>query len=250
MLGRWVGTRQIKKEKGKEVEGFDSTEEEGLADVAVVGFAFFMAWELYEEHPVVDLTLFKLRNFWAGALATAIGYGLFFGNVVLLPLWLQQYMGYTATQAGMVLAPVGLMAIVLSPVVGKNIGKVDPRYFATFAFIVFALVLWMRARFNTQADFDTIMIPTIIQGIAMAFFFIPLVTITLSGLPPDRIPAASGMSNFMRRTAGAGGRSIATTRRENRAAMHQGQRATASKPGRQGSRRGTERLGGGRGKGG
>jgi len=178
---------------------------------------------LTEEHPVVDLTLFKLRNFWAGALATSIGYGLFFGNVVLLPLWLQQYMGYTATQAGLVLAPVGLLAIVLSPVVGKNITKVDPRYFATFAFVVFALVLWMRARFNTQADFDTIMIPTIVQGIAMAFFFIPLVTITLSGLTPDRIPAASGMSNFMRITAGAFGTSIATTLWESRAALHHAQ---------------------------
>jgi predicted MFS family arabinose efflux permease len=97
--------------------------------------------------------LFKRRNFWAGTLALSVAYGLFFGNVVLLPLWLQQYMGYTATEAGMVLAPVGLLAMVLSPVVGKTVAKVDPRRYATFAFMVFALVLWMRSNFNTQADF-------------------------------------------------------------------------------------------------
>ena len=190
-----------------------------------------MIWELTEEHPVVDLTLFKGRNFWAGALALSVGYGLFFGNVVLLPLWLQQYMGYTATQAGMVLAPVGAFALLLSPVVGKNISKVDPRRFAAFAFMVFALVLWMRSHFNTQADFQTIMIPTIIQGVAMAFFFIPLVTITLSGLPPECIPAASGLSNFARISAGAFGTSLATTLWESRASLHHAHLAEAVNPG-------------------
>ena len=78
----------------------------------------------------------------------------------------------------------------------------------------------MRSRFNTQTDFDTIMIPTLIQGVAMAFFFIPLVTLTLSGIESARIPAASGLSNFMRITAGAIGTSISTTLWENRAAQH------------------------------
>ena len=81
----------------------------------------------------------------------------------------------------------------------------------------------MRSRFNTQADFMTIMIPTVIQGIAMAFFFIPLVTLTLSGLTPDRIPAASGLSNFLRITGGAIGTSVTTTLWENRATLHHAQ---------------------------
>lgn len=220
LLVLWVGALQLMLDKGKELDWFQSGEIIAIAVVAIVAFAFFLAWELTEEHPVVDLSLFKERSFWASALATAIGYGLFFGNVVLLPLWLQQYMGYTATQAGMIMAPVGLFAIILSPIVGLTLSKVDPRKYATFAFLVFALVLWMRSRFTTQTDFDTIMIPTIIQGVAMAFFFIPLVTITLSGLHPSRIPAASGLSNFMRITAGAMGTSIATTMWDNRAAMH------------------------------
>ena len=169
---------------------------------------------------MVDLSLFRRRNFWAGALATAVGYGVFFGNVVLLPLWLQQFMGYTATDAGMALAPVGILAILLTPLVGRKVGQWDPRRMATGAFIVFALVLWMRSRFTTDTDFVSILIPTVIQGGAMAFFFIPLTTITLSGITPDRIPAAAGLSNFVRITAGAMGTSIATTLWENRASMH------------------------------
>jgi MFS transporter, DHA2 family, multidrug resistance protein len=225
LLVVWIGALQIMLDIGKEHDWFHSALVVSLAVVAAVGFAFFIAWELTDQHPVVDLRLFARRNFWTGTLGTAVGYGLFFGNLVLLPLWLQQYMGYTASDAGMVLAPVGLFAMILSPIVGKTIGKVDPRRYVTFAFLVFALVLWMRSHFNTQADFGTLMIPTIVQGVAMAFFFIPLVTITLSGLSPDQIPAASGLTNFARITAGAFGTSIATTLWENRASLHHAQLA-------------------------
>ena len=220
MLVMWVGSLQIMLDKGKELDWFNSSFIVTLAVIVVVALAVFIAWELTDDHPVVDIRLFGGRNFLFGAATLAIAYGLFFGNVVLLPLWLQQFMGYTATEAGMIMAPVGLLAMVLSPVVGRSVGKVDPRKYATFAFIVFCLVLWMRSRFNTQADFSTIMVPTIIQGVAMAFFFIPLMTITLSGLEPDRIPAASGLTNFVRITAGAMGTSISTTMWENRATLH------------------------------
>ncbi len=223
LLVLWVGSLQIMLDKGKELDWFHSGEVVGLGLAAIIGFAFFLVWELTEEHPVVDLRLFKRRNFWSGTFATAIGYGLFFGNVVLLPLWLQQYMGYTAIQAGMLLAPVGLFAIILSPIVGKNLHRLDPRKLASFAFVVFAIVLLMRSHFNTQVDFNTMMIPTLIQGGAMAFFFIPLATITLSGLTPDKIPGASGLSNFARITAGSFGTSIATTVWQDRAAMHHAQ---------------------------
>ena len=231
LLVVWVGALQLMLDKGKELDWFHSPQIVAFAVVAVVGFAFFLAWELTEEHPVVDLSLFARRNFWSGALATAVGYGVFFGNVVILPMWLQQYMGYTATQAGMVLAPVGILAIVLSPLVGLTVNRIDPRLYASFAFIVFAVMLWMRSLFTTQTDFTTIMIPTVVQGVAMAFFFIPLVTITLSGIEPGRIPAASGLSNFTRITAGAMGTSIGTTLWENRSALHHAQLADAVNPG-------------------
>ena len=220
LLVLWVGALQIMLDKGKELEWFESSLILGLGIVALVGFVVFLVWELTAEHPVVDLRLFASRNFATGTLATSVGYGLFFGNVVLLPLWLQQFMGYTASAAGMAVAPVGLLAILLSPVVGKNIGKVDPRRFASLAFLGFALVLWMRSLFTTQADFATIMVPTILQGAAIACFFIPLSAITLNGLTPDRIPSASGLSNFVRITAGAMGTSTVTTLWEDRATLH------------------------------
>lgn len=227
LLVIWVGSLQVMLDKGKELDWFASGEIVALAVTAVVGFAFFLAWELTEEHPIVDLSLFARRNFWIGTLAISLGYGVFFGNVVLLPLWLQQYMGYTATWAGIILAPIGLFAILLSPMVGKKVGSTDPRRLATVAYLMFALVLWMRAQFNTQADLMTLMLPTLVQGIAMAFFFVPLVALTFSGLTPERVPAASGLSNFARITAGAFGTSIATTAWEDRSVLHHAQLSEA-----------------------
>ncbi len=220
LLVVWVGSLQIMVDKGKELDWFNSPQIVILAATAAIGFAFFLAWELTEDHPVVDLRLFGGRNFLMGTLALSVAYGLFFGNVVLLPLWLQQYMGYTATWAGLATAPVGVLAIILSPWVGKNVSKIDPRKLATVAFIGFGIVLWMRSHFNTQADFETILIPTILQGAAMAFFFIPLQAVIFSGLTPDRMPAAAGLSNFVRITAGAIGTSIFTTAWESRAILH------------------------------
>jgi len=220
LLVTWIAALQIMLDKGKELDWFSSTQIVTLAVVAVVSFTFFLIWELTEEHPVVDLRLFGQRNFTMGAVTMSIAYGVFFGNVVLLPLWLQTQMGYTATEAGFVLAPVGVLAILLSPIIGRQIGRNDPRIIASVAFLLFALISWMRSRFNVQVDLATLMLPTIVQGAALACFFIPLVSITLSGLPPDRIASAAGLSNFVRITAGAFGTSIATTLWDNRATMH------------------------------
>ncbi|MEO5733937.1 MAG: DHA2 family efflux MFS transporter permease subunit [Rubrivivax sp.] len=223
LLILFVGSMQVMIDKGKELDWFSSSQIVMLTVVAVVAFLFFLAWELTDKHPVVDLRLFGRRNFTTGTLSLSIAYGLFFGNVVLLPLWLQQWMGYTATWAGLATAPVGLLAIILSPWVGKNVGRIDPRKLATVAFVGFAAILWMRSQFSTQADFWTIMIPTLLQGAAMAFFFIPLQAIVFSGLPPERMPSAAGLSNFVRITAGAVGTSLFTTLWSSRAALHHAQ---------------------------
>ena len=225
LLVLWVGALQIMIDKGKELDWFASNQIVALGVIALVGFLVFLAWELTEEHPVIDLRLFARRNFLMGTLSLSVAYGLFFGNLVLLPLWLQQTLGYTATWAGIALAPVGLLAILLSPWVGKNVGKIDPRKLASVAFVGFALVLWMRSRFNTQADFMTILLPTLLQGAAMAFFFIPLQAIVFSGLEPARLPAAAGLSNFVRITAGAIGTSLFTTAWEGRSTLHHAQLA-------------------------
>jgi DHA2 family multidrug resistance protein len=142
-----------------------------------------------------------------------------------------------------VLAPVGILAIAFSPWVGKNVSRIDPRLLTTVAFIGFALVLWMRSNFNTNATVWVILIPTILQGAAMAFFFIPLQAIVFSGLPPEQLPNASGMSNFVRITAGAVGTSIFTTLWENRAALHHAQLAEAINLGNETAMQALARLG-------
>ena len=218
-----VSCLQIMLDKGKELDWFHSPEVTTLAIVSAIAFAYLIAWELTDDHPVVELRLLKIRNFWTSTLAISVGYSLFMGNLVLLPLWLQQFMGYTSTQAGMLMAPVGLLAIILSPWVGKNVRKFDARAMGTIAFLVFALVLWMRSHFNTQADFATIMLPTVVQGIAMAFFFIPLSTMILSEVKPEQMASASGLSSFARIVGGSFGTSIAITVWQDRAAMHHAQ---------------------------
>src|SRR4029077_15921308 len=99
---------QVMLDKGKDLDWFNSSAIVTLACVAVVGFAVFLIWELTEEHPIVDLTLFRSRNFSVSTVAMLFAYGLFFGNVVLLPLGLPQYMGYTPTLGGRGVPPAGL----------------------------------------------------------------------------------------------------------------------------------------------
>ena len=220
LLVIWVGSLQLMLDKGKDLDWFESNLIVGLALTSLLGFALFLAWELTDEHPVVELRLFARRNFWTGTLSISLSYAAYFGSIVLLPLWLQQYLGYTATDAGMILAPVGLLAIFLTPLVGRTINRVDPRIFASTSLLIFAAVALMRSRFDAQVDVQTLVLPTLIQGAAVACFFIPLVSLALSGLRPDQIAAASGLNNFMRITAGAFGTSIATTLWESRATVH------------------------------
>ena len=230
LLVVWVGAMQVMLDKGRELDWFNSNEIVALALTAAVGFVVFLIWELTEEHPVVDLTLFSRRNFTVGTLSLAMAYAIFFGNVVLLPLWLQQYMGYTATDAGLVLAPVGVLALLLSPWVGRNISRYDPRWFATVSFVFFVIVLLMRSQFSSEDDRFTITFPAVVQGVAVAFMFVPLTTIVLSGLGPERIAAATGLSNFLRMTAGAFGTSVTTSWWDERAQVHHTQLAEGINP--------------------
>jgi DHA2 family multidrug resistance protein len=220
LLILWVGAMQILLDKGKDLDWFNSSFIVTLAIIAIIGFVVFLVWELTDEHPIVDLSLFRGRNFSVSTIAMLVGYGLYFGTVVLLPLWLQQYMGYTATLAGVVLAPVGVLAILLTPLVGRFLSRTDPRWIVTLSFLVFGLVMFMRSHFNTQADIGTLLVPTVIQGAALATFFVPLLTLGFSGLSPERIPAASGLMNFARITAGSFATSITTTLWDRRATLH------------------------------
>jgi DHA2 family multidrug resistance protein len=223
LLVLWVGSLQVLLDKGKELDWFHSWTIVILAAITVVGFVAFIIWELTEEHPIVDLRLFTRRNFAIGVATLSLAWLVYFGNVVLLPLWLQQFLGYNATAAGFALAPVGILAVLLSPFIGRLLPHVDPRWISTASFVVFCLVLLMRADYTPQVDQWSIMIPTFIQGAAVACLFTPLLGVIVSGLPPAKIPSATGLSNFVRITAGAFGTSITTTLWDHRATMHHAQ---------------------------
>ena len=220
LLVIWVGATQIMLDKGKELDWFNSSEIMVLAVVAVVAFTFFIIWELTDAHPVVDLTLFKGRNFTFGTVAITLGYAAFFGNLVLIPMWLQRVMGYTATWAGVVTAPVGVLALILSPLVGRSAGRIDPRILATVAFLVFALCAFWRSSFSPDVSPWDIAASHLLQGIAMATFFAPLMALILSGLEPHRVPAASGLYNFTRIMGGAFAASVWSTLWEDGATRH------------------------------
>ncbi|MCB6182842.1 DHA2 family efflux MFS transporter permease subunit [Leeia sp. TBRC 13508] len=215
-----VGSLQLMLDNGSDNDWFESSFILALAVIAVIALCFFVVWELTDKHPVVDLTLFKSHNFRYGVLALSLGMFCFFGSTVLFPLYLQTVMGYTSTWAGLATAPVGLLAFVLSPIIGKNIARLNLRLVATFAFIVFsATMLWV-ASFNLETDFNHMFLPRLLQGIGIACFFIPINTIVMSGLPPERMASAAGLSNFFRTLSGSFATAIAVTLWDHRSTFH------------------------------
>ncbi len=223
LLVTWVAAFQIMLDKGKDLDWFASPLILSLGLVALVAFIYFVIWELNTDHPVVDLRLFGRRNFFGGTLAISIGYGVFFGNLVLLPQWLQQYLGYRSIDSGLSTAPIGIFAVMLMPLIGKFLPRMDARKVATASFILFAMVFFMRSRYTLEVDQWTVILPTLLQGIPTAMFFVPLTVLLLSGLPPERIPAAAGLSSFVRVFCGAIGTSVATTAWNNRTIVHHAQ---------------------------
>jgi len=212
------------------MDWFNSSFIVGLALVAAIGFAAFIIWELTDDHPIVDLSLFKNRNFALGTVAFCLGYAIFFANALLLPLWLQTGIGYTATWAGLVAAPSGVIAVLATPIAARFMSRVDARWLATVAFASFAVSYFMRAGYTTYASFTDFAMPMLVQGIAMSTFFVSLITISLDGVEPERIPSASGISNFSRITAGGFAASITTTLWDRREALHQSRLAETSSP--------------------
>lgn len=216
-----VGSLQMILDKGKELDWFNSSLIVSFSVVAVVSLSFLIVWELTDDKPVVDLSLFKLRNFTIGCLCTTLAFMLYFGAIVLLPQMLQGVYGYTATQAGLASAPVGIIPVILSPIIGRFDKRIDMRSLVTFSFVIYSVCFYWRAwTFTPGMDFASAAWPQFIQGFAVACFFMPLTIITLSGLPTDRLAAASSLSNFLRTLSGSIGTSITTTMWSNREAMH------------------------------
>lgn len=221
LLVLWVGTLQFVLDTGKNADWFASPQIVIAAVIAAVGCIAWIIWELTDAHPAVDLSLFKDRNFALGTLAFALGFAVFFANLLILPLWLQTHLGYTATWAGLVAAPSGVVAILLTPIATRLMPHADARWFASSALVAFTISYFLRARLTADASFWDFVLPMLVQGIGMSTFFVSLVAISFDRIEPARIPSASGISNFTRITAGGFAASITTTLWDRREALHQ-----------------------------
>ena len=221
LLALSVGALQLMLDQGRELDWFNSTEIVVLTIIAAVGLIALIIWELTDDNPVVDVSLFKSRNFTVGCVSTSLAFLVYSGTVVLIPLLLQQVYNYTATWAGLAAAPVGLLPIILAPIIGKFGNKIDMRILITVSFMVYALTFYWRAvTFEPEMTFMDVALPQFVQGLAVACFFMPLTTITLSGLPPEKMASASSLFNFLRTLAGSIGTSLTTFMWYNREAVH------------------------------
>ena len=221
LLVVWVGSLQLVLDLGKKADWFASPMIASLAVVAAIGCVAWVIWELTDRAPAVDLTLFARRNYALGTLTFFLGYALFFGNMVLMPLWLQQEQGYTATWAGLVAAPAGVVAILLAPPLTRLSNRVDLRWMATLSYAALGISFLMRASFTTGTDFYHFVLPMLMQGVGVSIFFTAIISISLDGIEPHRIAAATGLSNFARITGGGFAASIITTMWDRREALHQ-----------------------------
>lgn len=211
LLVVFVGALQLMLDTGREYDWFDSSWIVGLAVVAVVGFAAFLIWELTEAQPIVDLSVFRFRGFVAGTVAISLGFGAFFAQIVLTPLWLQQVVGYTATNAGYVVAWIGLFAVIVSPLAARLTDVIDVRITITGGILWLFLMSFLRAQWTADADYWTLALPHILQGVGVPFFFIGLTALALGSVPPEKVVAAAGLMSFLRTLSGAIGTAIATS---------------------------------------
>ena len=222
LLFVWVGALQIMLDKGKDADWFHSPLIVVLTIVAAVVFLVWLIWELTEKHPAVDLSLFfRSRNFTVGTLVFCLGYSVFFANVLLMPIWMQTELGYTATWAGLNAAPSGVVALLLTPLAVWAAHRFDARIVATIAFLAFVVSFYMRSLFTIDADFWTYAMPLAVQGIGMSGFFLGMLAVQLDRIAPEDVPAATGISNFARITAGGFAASITMTLYDRREALHQ-----------------------------
>ena len=198
-----VGALQFMLDNGNEKDWFHSGEIVAAAVIGVVAISFLIPWELTDKHPIIDLQLFARRNFRIGTVSVAVAYFAFSGVNVIFPLWLQTALGYTSTWAGWAMAPIGLMALLLAPVIGRNLHRINLRAAPTISFIILGSVMWWFSRETDQASFGQMALPRFIMGFGLPLFFLPLNQIIMAGVRPSEITNAAGLSNFVRTFSGS-----------------------------------------------
>lgn len=197
-----VGSLQILLDKGNELDWFHSSTIVTLAIIATISLTVWVIWEMTDDEPLVDLRLFRHRNFAAGTLALVLAFSLFFSIALLLPLWLQNVLGYTALWSGLAVAPVGVIPILLTFWVGKYAPRFDLRWLTAFSFAVMGFVCFRFGSFNAEVGFWDVALTELMLGLGIALFFMPVLMILLSDLEGPEVAEGSGSATFLR-TVGA-----------------------------------------------
>jgi DHA2 family multidrug resistance protein len=198
-----VSSLQVFLDRGNDEDWFGSTEIIILAITASLGIIFFIFWNMYSRHPLIEFRFFRDRNFTLATIMTMLPYLLLGGTTILIPLWTQTSKGYTPFWAGVAVMPMGILPIVMAPMIAGFMNRFSLRIIATFGFIIFALSSFWFSSFTSEVSLHDIMLPRFVQGAGIALCFLPLFQIALSGIKTEDLAKATGLHNFLR-TVGAG----------------------------------------------
>jgi MFS transporter, DHA2 family, multidrug resistance protein len=221
LLAVGLGSLQIILDKGERDDWFGSNFILTLTIVCVICLVSVVFWELRHKNPIIDLRLFRDRTFAIGnMLMFVLGISLY-GTTVLLPLYMQTLMGYSAEQAGFALTPGALVIMVCMPIVGFLLSKVDARALLVFGMLMLSFSLFHMTNFDLQIDYRTAVMARVIQSLGLAFLFVPINTTAYAYLPREKNNAASGLINLSRNIGGSVGISFVATMLDRRAQVHQ-----------------------------
>jgi MFS transporter, DHA2 family, multidrug resistance protein len=211
LLAVGIGALQVMLDKGQEEDWFGSNFITALAVVCAVGLIGFVIHELLDWLPVVNLRVFRVRTYSAGVLMmTVLGFGLY-GSLVLIPIFLQELLGYSSTDAGIAMLPRGLGSFLAMPLVGVLMSKIEPRKMLAGGFLGAAFSMYMLASLNLNAGYWDVFWPQFIQGISMGFLFVPLTTVTHDPIRNEEMGNATSIFNLMRNIGGSVGIAAVTT---------------------------------------
>ena len=225
LLALGFGTLQLVLDKGQEDDWLGShliTTAIVLCVSSLVTLIVYELWQIRQgKKPILDLTLFKNRTFaMSFGFMFILGFALF-GTTVLIPQFVQVLMGYTAELAGLVISPGGFAIMLLMPLVGFLIGRVDPRYLIALGFAITATALSLMHTLDLQVSYGYIAMLRVFQAAGLAFLFVPINTISYTGIPREKNNDVSGLTNLARNIGGSVGTSFLTTELARRAQFHQ-----------------------------
>ncbi len=211
LLAVWLAALQIILDKGQEDDWFGATWIRWAFAILLVAFVAFLVRELTHNKPLVDLRVFRHRNFLLGCLLIALFGGAIYGLITLLPLFYQELLGYTALAAGWAVAPRGIGAIVAMPIIGMLTAKIDNRWLIVTGFVLFAISSLWFGEANLAISQWSFLWPIVLSGFGAGCIFVPLSVTAVAGLANEEIGNASGLYNLLRNVGGSIGISIVNT---------------------------------------